>query len=279
MALEQTASFEQMNMEQMGMPGVEELLKILIDINQAQSAQSVALLMNYMNDMEEQFHSVMQELSSVKEQLAHMQNTPQTHPVKDALTKLPTKLEEKVTNLKTQFHEIRLDINEKAKQLVENFKEGGITALGNVCEFLGIKECMESLKATFEKGAADMQGSMDKIDAVSAELREVGNHTKNVGKALVGKELKETPQAKQSGFFHNMKKPYQGMKNIYDKGVAGLEKAISKMENLEATAERIGEKEKPSIMGKLQKLKTAQDENKALPAVVMAQGKSKEAAL
>lgn len=33
------------------MPNVEELLKILIDLNMAQEQQTVHLLMNYMNDV------------------------------------------------------------------------------------------------------------------------------------------------------------------------------------------------------------------------------------
>ena len=271
MALENAGDFEQMNMDQAGMPSVEELLKILIDVNQAQSAQSVALFMNYMNDMEEQVNSVMDELTSVKEQLSNMQNTPQTHPVKDTLSKLSAKLELQIGSMKEQFAIMRSELNAKAAKLVENFKENGIAALNHVCEFLGIKDSMEKLKASFEQSSSDMQGSIDKIDAVSAELREVGNHVKNVGRAIVGKELKETPEAKQTGFFHHMKKPYQRMKNVYEKGIAGLDKAISKMEKLE--------QHKPSIMGKLQKLKNEQETNKCLPAVVTTQAKAKEATL
>lgn len=37
------------------MPNVEELLKILLDVNLEQNRQTVHLLMNYMNDIEENF--------------------------------------------------------------------------------------------------------------------------------------------------------------------------------------------------------------------------------
>ena len=37
------------------MPNLEELLKILLDVNLEQNRQTVHLLMNYMNDIEENF--------------------------------------------------------------------------------------------------------------------------------------------------------------------------------------------------------------------------------
>lgn len=269
------------------MPGVEELLKILIEYNMESNVQSVNLLMNYMNEMEEQFNSVMEELSSVKEQLANAQNTPESKQVKSTLTSLSEKLQEKLSSLQEQIHTIRAALNEKAAQLVENFKENGVLALNHVCEFLGIKDTMTQMKETFEQGSADMQGSMDKIDSVSKELRETTTHAKNIGRAMVGKELKEVPEAKQSGFFHNMKKPYQSMKNTYDKGAGKLEKAIARMESLEQSAEKVSEKraeakkdakEKTSIMKKLQSCKENQG-SKEKQEPVVAKVKRQEAVL
>lgn len=60
------------------MPNVEELLKILLDVNLEQNRQTVHLLMNYMNDIEENFFSVLEELDTVKAQLAQVQQIPQT---------------------------------------------------------------------------------------------------------------------------------------------------------------------------------------------------------
>ena len=58
------------------MPNVEELLKILIDLNMAQEQQTVHLLMNYMNDVEENFYNVLEELDMVKDVVVkHFCNT------------------------------------------------------------------------------------------------------------------------------------------------------------------------------------------------------------
>lgn len=58
------------------MPNVEELLKILLDVNLEQNRQTVHLLMNYMNDIEENFFSVLEELDTVKAQMHRYSRQP-----------------------------------------------------------------------------------------------------------------------------------------------------------------------------------------------------------
>jgi len=259
---------EQENTE---MPGMEELLKILIDLNMSQSQQSVSLLMNYMNDVEENFFSVLQELESVKEQLAHIQNTSQTKETHHTLSELTGKMGEKVVSLQVQLREFRASLNEKAAQLVQNFKEHGVMALNNVCEFLGVKDTMMQLKASLLESASDMQASMDKIDKVGQELRETTTHAKNIGRAMTGKDALEVPEPKENGFFHQMKRPYQSMRNFCSNQAGKLEQAIGRMEKLEQSADRAAQRkveQKPSIMEKLQTLKEKQENTtKAVPVV------------
>lgn len=248
--------------EKMKMPGVEELLKILIDVNMAQSQQSVTLLVNYMNEVEENFFEVLQELDAVKEQLHHVQNTPQTQKVRQSLSDMAGQLRGRISSLQEQLHGMRVSLNEKASQLVQDFKEHGVTALNNVCGYLGVKDAMKQLKDSLVQTAGDMQSSMDKIDKVSQELRETTTHARNVGKALAGKETLETPQQKQGGFFHTMKRPYQGLKDFCAGNARKLEQAIVKLEGLEQSAGKIKEKtagRKPPIAERLQTLKEGQD--------------------
>lgn len=276
--------------EQMEMPGVEELLKILVDLNMSQSQQSVSLLMNYMNDVDENFFNVLQELDAVKEQLANIQNTPQAREIRHTLSQLAGKMGEKITSLQEQVRGWRAALNEKAAQLVQNFKEHGIVALDHVCSFLGVKDTMAQMRESLLAHAEQMQGSMDTIDKVSRELREASTHAKNVGRAMAGKEALEVPEAKESGFFHQMKRPYRSMENFCTKQAEKLEKGIADMEKLERSAGQSTEKrmeqkaerkqdgKKPSIMEKLQDLKEKQG-SKAKAATVGEKAKIQEKAL
>lgn len=122
------------------MPNVEELLKILLDVNLEQNRQTVHLLMNYMNDIEENFFSVLEELDTVKAQLAQVQQIPQTKEVRHTLSDLIQNLQGQANHLQEQIHGMKTRLNEKAAQLVQNFKDQGVTVLNHVCEFLGVKE-------------------------------------------------------------------------------------------------------------------------------------------
>lgn len=247
-------------------PGVEALLEILIDLNMSQSQQTVSLLMNYMNDMEENFFSVLQELDTVKEQLANIHKTPQTQEVCQTLSQLTGQTGDKIASLQGQLKEVRVSLNEKAARLVQNFKDHGIKALNHVCEFLGIKETMTQLKESLLDNAVNMQASMDKIDNVANELREASTHAKNVGRVMAGKETLAVPGSREKGFFHQIKRPYQSMKSFCMKQATKLEKGIESMERLEKSAGRATQK--PSITAKLQNFKEQQDaQKKAAPAM------------
>lgn len=247
-------------------PNVEELLEILIDLNMSQSQQTVSLLMNYMNDVEENFFYVLQELDTVKEQLANVQNSPQTQVVRQPLVELAGQMGDKIASLQEQFKALRVSVNEKAAQIVQNFKDHGVIALNHVCEFLGIKETMTQLKESFLDTAVNMQASLDKIDNVHNELREASTHAKNVGRAMVGKKTLPVPESREKGFFYQMKRPYQGMKNFCTEQVIKLEKGIKGMERLEKSA--VKATQNPSIVNKLQHLKERQEEQKkSVPAV------------
>lgn len=190
------------------MPNVEELLKILLDVNLEQNRQTVHLLMNYMNDIEENFFSVLEELDTVKAQLAQVQQIPQTKEVRHTLSDLIQNLQGQANHLQEQIHGMKTRLNEKAAQLVQNFKDQGVTALNHVCEFLGVKESLTQIRESLLQSAKEMQSSMDKIDQVAGELRATTTHAKNVGRAMVGKEAQEVAQPKEGGFFYQMKRPY-----------------------------------------------------------------------
>ena len=265
------------------MPNVEELLKILLDVNLEQNRQTVHLLMNYMNDIEENFFSVLEELDTVKAQLAQVQQTPQTKEVRHTLADLMQNLQEQANHLQEQIHSMKTRLNEKAAQ--------GVTALNHVCEFLGVKENLTQMRESLLQSAKEMQGSMDKIDQVAGELRAATTHVKNVGRAIVGKEAQEVAQPKEGGFFYQMKRPYRAMQDFCLKNAGKIEKDIHKIENLEQRVEKIADgkkaagveklpdkQEKSSIMEKLQSMKEKQaGQQKTAPMVETA--KKQEAAL
>lgn len=233
------------------MPNIEELLKILLDVNLEQNRQTVHLLMNYMNDIEEKIFFVLEELDTVKAQLAQVQQIPQTKEVRHTLADLMQNLQGQANHLQEQIHSMKTRLNEKAAQLVQNFKNQGVAALNHVCVFLGVKESLTQIRESLLQSAKEMQSSMDKIDQVAEELRAATTHAKNVGRAVVGKEAQEVAQPKEGGFFYQMKRPYQAMQDFCLKNARKIEKDIHKIENLEQRVGKIADGKKAAGVEKL----------------------------
>lgn len=243
------------------MPSVGELLKILLDVNMEQNNQSVSLLVNYMDQVEESFYDVLQELETVKIQLNNMQKTPVSEKVRNTVGDMNSKLSEQVSKFQNQIKEMKQSLNNQATQLIEKFEKHGVKALNNVCEFLGIKEAMINIKESLNSCSQDMEKSIDKIDKVKNEFKEATTHVKNVGRVLVGKDVKE-PETSQKGFFERIKVPYQGVKKICDITSKGLEKSISKLDELETKSSLLNKKDvvkKSSIKEKLDAYKETQN--------------------
>ena len=240
------------------MPKVEELLQILIETNQQQAAQSVAFMMEFMDSMEGQLESVNQELQAVRSELNALQDAPGAPTIKERLTNMIKGLEQTAASLQARIKEMKDNLNERAGQVVDNFKKQGIKALAGVTQTLGLKAMLSSIQTSFETRFAKMEDSIGQIYEVERKYRESVMHVKNAGRTLMGKETQKEAAYPEKGFFANMRKPYQSMKNIYALGMAEAKRAVAKVERLEQAGKQAA-KGKTSIAEKLKKFKVDQE--------------------
>lgn len=240
------------------MPKVEELLQILIETNQQQAAQSVAFMIEFMDSMEGQLVSVNQELQAVRSELNALQDAPGAPTIKERLTNMIKGLEQTAASLQARIKEMKDNLNERAGQVVDNFKKQGIKALAGVTQTLGLKAMLLSIQTSFETRFAKMEDSIGQIYEVERKYRESVMHVKNAGRTLMGKETQKEAAYPEKGFFTNMRKPYQSMKNIYALGMAEAKRAVVKVERLEQAGKQAA-KGKTSIAEKLKKFKVDQE--------------------
>lgn len=256
------------------MPNMEELLKILTELNQEQNRQILSLMMEYMNEMEKNFSSVLKELDAVKGQLsAYEKDAPKD--MRAALSDLPGELQEKISVRQGQLKELKADLNEKAALAVQSFKEHGVSALNHVCEFLGIKEKLLQMRLSLLENAQEMQAAMDRIDKAGREFQKAVSHAKNIGRAMSGKELAEAPEQKEKGLFHMMKQVCLRRKDTCTIKAAKLGKFISGLEQLEKSAE----KSKESVISRLQEHKDRQNGQTAAQEEVKAKARTQAAVI
>lgn len=246
------------------MEQLQELNKILLQMNQMQGVQTISMVQNYFELMQAQYNSLSQELISINEKLNNMQY-PQTSKKQiqhDRLKELANTLDQSVEKIPVQISLMKQGLCQKATGVINDFKARGVLALNNIAGKLGVKDMLINTKAKFDVEAEKIQKTIDKFNALDNEINEVKSHTKNIGNIISGKDLMQTSKQEQ-GLFTPIKNICEKTMQFY---VSNSEKAhnlIVNLEKLEIDALNAGERlrennqkksfkaDKSSILGKL----------------------------
>lgn len=229
---------------------VKELMNILKDHSMTMEEQQIHMLLDQMTEMEKNYKAMQQELASVKMKLNKMQldNLSQTPTKADNIIPFSTaaKLENNVEEIRTQiegrYHNLQSigkSLDTAAKQIIQKFKEIGISALNNVCTFLGIKEKMIQLRDDARSNEQAMKTAIEKIERVESELGAAMFHAGNAVKIMSGKEALTEGSGKENKFFAMLKKLYSKFQAKYAKQYEKFNKAVEKLDTLEKAAQSI----------------------------------------
>lgn len=216
----------------------EELLKILAACYKLREEQQINLLVGQMKEMEKNYVSVQQELNAVRKQLDALTKgmTPDT---KERLFQTAEDIESKAAEQHKNLHSIGRHLESKSKQIVQKFKEIGISALDKVAQFLGIKEKLIILRDNARSNERAMINSIEKLEKIEREFAATKFHAKNMARSIVGKETPLAPPDKKNKLFEMLKAPYIKRLKKYSKRVARLNKSIAKYDSLEKKAQEI----------------------------------------
>ena len=217
-------------------------------------AKEFSQLIAYVDAMGRQFDRVSAELVQVRGQLAELQQSP----VKKALSAAVTGLEKGVHAARERLAAVKEQIAEGAARAVEEVKHAGLAGLNKAVSFLGVKKTLNLLRGDLHNTVTDAKATIAKVEAVGEELRSVGGHLKQAGRATVGKERQEVDASKEGRFQAGLLAPLRSFRDIVEHMEQSAGKAVGQLEKLEQAAAR-----KPSV---LDNLKKAEKPEKAAPA-------------
>jgi len=222
---------------------VQEFFKLLRD-NNSPSINEMIDIVRQMSAMEKYMEAATNQIATMQLQLAEMEA--KNHPVQTALSNAIVTTQAQVSNIQDKLTELKNNFIAGCKNTVDAFKEKGIAALNNVAQFFNIKPSLDNLCNELNKGIQQDNKTIAKIETISTEYHETGLHLKNIGRAILGKELLQ--EAKPNG---NLSKaltaPYRADRKCLSAMKNCAEKAISSLSRLEERAA------KPSITGTIQK--------------------------
>ena len=222
---------------------LQEFFKILRDTN-SPSINEMIDIVRTIGSMEKYMEAATNELATMRLQLAEMEA--KNHPVQTSLNNAVISMQFHVLQIREALTELRDNFITGCKNAVDVFKEKGIAALNNVSQFFNIKPSLENLCNELNKGIQQNDKAIAKIKTISTEYHETGRHLKNIGRAIIGKELIQ--QANPNGKLAKaLTAPYraEGKRLAVMKNCA--EKVIGSISRLEERAE------KPSIAATIQK--------------------------
>ena len=118
-----------------------------------------------------------------------------------------------------------------------------------------IPAALSALKESLHSGMESMERNAAKIGIVGGELNRAAQHTKNVGRALVGRRIKELAEPKgDKGLLAKIQKAFLS----FGRSFAAMEKAA---ENAQKRMEQFcrGEGKKPSVKAELRQIKSGRN--------------------
>lgn len=251
-------------------PSFQELLKLLNENDRADQARDLSLLAWYLDGMEHQLDTVLQELQTVKSELAQV--TEQQSPSKSFLVKMVETLEAKVEQAREHLVTFQNKIVECTKDAVDRFKDVGVSALDNAVTAMGVKKGLEHLEEGLKNALISIEGVIGKAEEMGMELRRAGRHIKNAGRIAANQETDNSPKIEEGRFQSVILAPMRTAQIVLSDMRNSTLGAIGGLENLEVSAEAAREaraerktEKKPSILRDLAE-KKAEIAAKSAPA-------------
>ena len=214
-----------------------ELLDLLRKNNMKEAANSIFEMAAYVDVMEKKMDSVLDELTTVKNQLHKMEEREAEKGLKQSLKRAVNKLEQDCKAMKEKLFEVKAEIKAKAGEIVTAAKQKGKAALNKVAEFLGIKKKLEGIRQNVQESIADVDKSIGKIDAFGTGMREAGQKIANTFRTFADKPEKEYGEKKFSKT-ELIKKPFQAKRKLLSGILKCADAAIEKTEQLAADVKK-----------------------------------------
>ena len=215
---------------------IHHLIKMLEDNRKLEQLESMVGVFDAITTIETNLNAAMAELHDVKTRLNL------EHP--SAMEEVQ-KMESGLQRLKNQLNGMKQKFVDTAQHIVQAVKEKGISALDKTSEFVSLKENLTALSEGINGNILSIEKGINTINSMTQELNAVVKHTKNISKAMTGKERDGTmAQASET-----MVKPLQAVKKMLIAMDNKSVHAVSRVDALSQRANRGKSQEgKPSVL-------------------------------
>lgn len=234
---------------------LKELFTVLGGNGMDKEKQEIESLVHYIESMEMGFSQVLDELKEVRGQLEQIQDKG----VKATVQRVVDKAETKVLEVKSQIVTVKNNLVKSAVNAVDAFKKKGIAALQKAVNAMGIYSALSHVKLGLQNVVKSVNEDISKIGTISSELHSIGEHSKNIGRTLFGRQVKEvTSQNPDKGVLAKIQKLFAATGSLLSNMEKMTDNTMKKVAKLEQCEEK-----KPSVKESLKAIRAEQSVKQA----------------
>jgi len=236
-------------------PELKELFTVLEGNGMDREKQEIESLVHYIESMETGFGQVLEELKEVRGQLEQIQDKG----VKATVQRVVDKAEAKVFEVKSQLVTVKNNLVKSAVNAVDAFKKKGVAALKKAVNAMGIYSALSHVKLGLQNAEKSIDEDISKIGTISSELHSIGEHSKNIGRTLFGRQSKEaTPHNPDKGVLAKIQKLFAVTGSLLSNMEKMTDNTMKKVVKLEQREEK-----KPSVKESLKAIRAEQSVKQA----------------
>lgn len=208
-------------------PEIQELLLVLGIFERRNESKNLTELCEYLDHMNETVEAVMIEVSKMREQLLQMN---EKSSLKDSLSEMVEKLGEQAQDMKARLYDIRQEVRDKSKEVVQGVLNKGISGLRQMADFLGIKNKLVSLRGIAENSLVKTETAITRMEQAGSQVRQAMVDVKNISRSLAGKEMAEVNPEKRNRVGKAVMAPMKFRHNFISTMIGQIDKAIGSID-------------------------------------------------
>lgn len=164
-------------------PEVKAIIDVL-DANDPLTRRTFEALLTCVSTMEVQVKSLSEETIRLRQEIKEMQPSPE----KEMVQQENRNMEDQVVVMQQDVIGLKRGILEGCRKALDNFKQHGKKALKDFLSFLHIDSALEKAQEHVTVNLRENDQTLKEIEAITKEYHKSGQHLKNTGRMIAGKE-------------------------------------------------------------------------------------------
>lgn len=238
----------------------KELFRLLDEKGLQAEKGQVMDLVDYIDNMDQQFGKILKELRSVKHQVKKLEE----RGIRQTVLRAVGKFEAKVYAAREELIDLKDQLIDGVNQTINSFRSKGILAVYKTIDFLGIKKRLVGVKRQLHQSLETADRGIASLGNIGDEMYGVRTHLGNIKRELAGKEpLAAGSREMEKGAVFQMQKILYGTMGVLDSMEKRTDQTIRRLDSFGERAKGI---QKPSVRGSLKEIEAERHMNVSKPA-------------